>query len=355
MPLTIRPSTLLTFGLVWAVLYAQLSDPVVGLSLLRAVVVTTLTSVAFFVSIIAHELAHAVMARLLDLPVTGVTVFSLGGITRLGDEPAAPVDEYLVAIAGPLTNLLLGGLLLAAGVHLGAHTLTGVLLRFLGDLNAAIGVFNLLPGHPLDGGAMLRAGMWRLTGDRLVASRTVARLGQALAFALVGGGVVGGLTADEVGAGVGPWWLAVVGLFMLAAARNGLVQANVRAQLDGLRVADLVRGVGWQGEQGWTVARVVADVARRGDGLVLDHDHAVGTFGPDQLATIPSAAWEQTTLGETMQRVAGHAEDDEPLVAVLDRFGRTSGAVLAVTGQGAHVGVLNVRDVVARLRGPQDG
>ena len=193
----VRPSALVTLGVLWVVLYAQLASELAWRGWWVAPVLVTVTCVAFLASVVAHELAHAMVARALGLPVTAVTVFHLGGMTQLGRDPEQPRDEALVAAAGPLVNLLAAGVLLVVGIGLGARTLLGSTLVFLGYLNGTIGVFNLLPGHPLDGGALLRSAVWAVTGDALRALRLTGVLGQALGGAMVVGGVLGALPGDR--------------------------------------------------------------------------------------------------------------------------------------------------------------
>ncbi len=340
----------MTAGILWLALYVQLAPPETRLSVVAAVALSSLTTAGFFASIVAHELSHAAVGRVLGLRVVGVTIFYLGGVTQLEDEPDEPADELAIAVAGPLTNLTLGAVMLAA-----ANVVDGVVgavtLGFLGEINVAIGVFNLVPGHPLDGGAILRAGLWQLTGDRVRAARTTARAGQALAYILIGVGLTG-LFREGGQSSSTLVWLAIVGLFILTAARTSLVQAEVRQRLEGLTVDDVLRTSPWSGEIGWTVARVVADVVRsQGHGLVLDTGgRAVGTFGPDELAGIPSASWDHLTLGETMRDLPGSVDRLLPLVDVLPRFEGDAEAILAVTDAGRPVGVVRARDVIARAR-----
>lgn len=348
-PLRMRPSTLVTAALLWVALYVQLAPPATRLSVAAAVVLCTLTTVGFFASVLAHELSHAALGRLLGLDVRGVTIFYLGGVTELDSEPEEPQVELAIAVAGPLTNLTLGAVLLAVA-GLGGGPVAGVSMRFLGEINVAIGAFNLLPGHPLDGGAILRAGLWRATGDRLRAARTTARAGQGLAYGLIGAGVVG-LFRDGTG-DPALVWLAVVGLFILTAARTGLVQAELRQRLSGQTVADVLHPSPWTGEIGWTVARVVADVVRsQTAGLVVDAaGRPVGAFGPDELADIPSSTWDHLTLGETMREVRGSVDQRLPLADVLPRFEGDTTAALAVTDAGGPIGVVTAEQVIARVR-----
>lgn len=349
-PVHLRGSALVTLGVLWAVLYAQLASSLVWREAWLAPALATVTCAVFLASVVLHELAHALVARLLGLPVTAVTVFHLGGMTQLGRDPDDPRDEALVATAGPLVNLLAAGLLLVAGFTLGARTPTGSTLVFLGYLNGTIGVFNLLPGHPLDGGALVRSAVWAATGDAVRALRLSALLGQALGGAMVLGGVLGALP------GPGPsqpaWlWLAAVGGFVAVAARVGVIHADVRVRLGGLRARDLSRDVAFSIGDRAAVGAVVAEVSRaEHPGLVLDQRGApVGTFGSDEVARVSPGSWDHVTVAESMQPLLGAVDADEDLLAVLPRFRRTRDSALAVVLDGRAVGVLVASDVLAHL------
>jgi Zn-dependent protease len=188
----------------------------VGLSLVFAL--------AFFASVLAHELGHAVVARAVGVPTAEIRLFVFGGVARITGEPADPGGEALVAMAGPLVSVVLAGLL-----DLASRTLTGPagdLLALLSLGNLVVAGFNLLPGFPLDGGRVARALVWRLTGRRLLATRVTALAGRALAAALILGGAGASLWRQT------PRWLpqVVLGLFLWQAATQG-ERSAVRQEL----------------------------------------------------------------------------------------------------------------------------
>ena len=142
-----------------------------------------LFAVGFFGCVLAHELAHALVARAVGVPTTEIRLFVFGGVARIAGEPADPGDEALVAMAGPLASVTLAGLLDLASRQLAGPP--GDLLAWLFVGNLVVAGFNLLPGFPLDGGRVARALLWRLTGRRLLATRVTAAGGRALAAVLV--------------------------------------------------------------------------------------------------------------------------------------------------------------------------
>jgi Zn-dependent protease len=350
-PVRLRGSAVVTLVVLWVILHVQLAPAVAVRAWWVAPSMATLTTLGFGLSVVVHELAHAAVARALYLPVTGITVFHLGGATHLAREPEDWRDETAVAVAGPLANLTAAGALLVAGSTLGAGSATGAVLVLLGYVNASIGLFNLLPGHPLDGGALLRAATWAVTGDPDGALRLSSRLGQALGTSLVVGGVLGALPVAP-GDGDSSWlWLALVGAFVLHAARIGVIRGTVRAALAGVRVADLTRASAFDAFGSHTVATAVAAVTRAGTaGLVLDgQGHAVGTFGPDELASVPEARWSHLTIEETMRPVQGSVPAEQLVLDAVAAFGGARDAVLAVLHAGRPVGTLAAADVLAHV------
>ena len=180
-----------------------------------AVLLSVAFTVAFFGCVLAHELAHALAARVLGVPTAEITLFVFGGVARILAEPAGAGGEALLAMAGPLASVCLAGLFALASQLAGGWPADLLGLLFLGNL--VVAAFNLLPGFPLDGGRVARAAVWRLTGRRLLATRVTAWAGRALAGLLVAGG-----------AAAVAWWHTpryllhvVLGVFLWRAAAQG--------------------------------------------------------------------------------------------------------------------------------------
>jgi Zn-dependent protease len=206
----------------------------------------------FFVSLLAHELGHALVARRLGVEILGIDLWFFGGIAKMDRDPDTPGAEFKIAVAGPLVSLGvvalcagLGTLLVGWNEFLDAALLrTGVdvtpgllLLSWLGSINAAVFVFNLLPAFPLDGGRIARAIVWRVTGDRLRSTRIAANLGQGLAYILIGFGLYLALLSSAAFSGL---WLAVLGWFLLQAARGAVAQTVFSERIEGVTVADIM-------------------------------------------------------------------------------------------------------------------
>ena len=188
------------------------------------------SSLLFFGSVLVHELAHAGMARARDIPVYGITLFMFGGATAARMDDRGAVDEFLVTAVGPASSIALGGAFWGL-----AQITEGPLSSALGNLgwwNFALGVFNLVPGFPLDGGRILRSIVWRVTGNLDRATTVAATLGMIVAAGLIGYGLW--QMFDDQGSVISGVWIAFIGLFLFQGARGTLVsQRNQRALASG--------------------------------------------------------------------------------------------------------------------------
>src|SRR5215469_13110928 len=194
------------------------------------VAAAVVTAVAYMGSLLAHELAHSLVARRNGLQVEGITLWLLGGVSRLQGEVSDPGAEVRIAGVGPLVSLLLGGgfLLLAWLVHAaGVRGVVVVALAWLGGINVLLAVFNVIPAAPLDGGRLLRAVLWRITGDKLKAAVWSARSGQVFGWALVVVSAYLVLVRREYN-----WlWFALLGWFLISAATAESQQAMLQSRL----------------------------------------------------------------------------------------------------------------------------
>ncbi len=197
--------------------------------------IAIVASLLLFVSVIAHELGHSLVARSQGLPVKNITLFALGGVAQLTREPETPGREAWMAIAGPLVSAAIGGLSLGAAYLLsGPQQLVG-LLAYLGIANLALLAFNLLPGFPMDGGRVLRALLWRLEHDVVRATAQAAVVGQVFGWGFIALGAVMLFRGD-----IGGIWLFFVGWLLIGAARATARQTRIDHDLRGVPAARLM-------------------------------------------------------------------------------------------------------------------
>ena len=261
-------------------------------------------AVLLFVSVFLHELSHAFAALDQGVRVAGITLHVFGGVSQLDAEPPTPRAEVLIAVVGPLTSFGIAGVCLAADRLIEGPAAFHVLASYLVAINLMVGLFNLVPGFPLDGGRVLRAAIWWWTGRLVRATRIATRFGAAIALLLVALGAVRAMLGDFVGGG----WLVLIGLFLQQAAGSSWEFARVRAKLEGLHVEDVMM-------RGPLSTDLIVPLAEAGSALRAE-----------QVVQPTESAW-----------------------AAFLKLGRTRDGRLAVVDGGALVGVLTRRDLQAAL------
>jgi len=202
-----------------------------------------ITALFFFVSILVHELAHAAVAKSRGMSVRSITLFALGGVANIEQESTDAKSEFWTAIVGPLTSLVIGFFFLSTARAVGWRPELGMpaspawaALAWLGYINIALAVFNMIPGYPLDGGRVLRAIAWHFTGNIVRATRIAAGVGQFIAGVLI----IFGIFRFFGGAGFGGLWMAFIGWFLSQAAAGSYAEVQASAVLSDVRVRDLM-------------------------------------------------------------------------------------------------------------------
>ena len=264
------------------------------------------TVLAFFASIVLHELAHSLVARAQAIPVRSITLFVFGGVAHITREAKKPLPELLMAAAGPLTSMVLGVLFLLAWWGLGAHEDRpfDVTLYWLGFVNIVLGIFNLIPAYPMDGGRVFRSLIWLVTRNFHLATSIAAWTGRGLAWTMIALGAltflaVGPLESDPIQG----LWLILMGLFLENAARRGLLQTRVVKVLEGYTAGDLMTTdppVIQQQLSVGAVVRGVIDINPRLCYFVEDAGRLAGILSAYQVRLLPEARWDSTTVGEAM-------------------------------------------------------
>jgi Zn-dependent protease len=310
------------------------------------------TALLFLASLLAHEAAHAVVARRKNVGVQSITLWMLGGVAQLDDEPPTARTELAIAAAGPVTSLIAGGVLLAGAEtarSLGTPALIVAALAWVGGTNAFLAVFNLLPGAPLDGGRVLRAIVWMWSGDRARGDRAATGAGQVVGAVLAGAGAAQLLLLGQTGG----LWLMLVGWFLVWAASTEARSRAVRKAAEGVRVRDLMTP-GPDCAAAWLpIGEFAAGVAARSRQSVFP---VIGLDGEPRgavtlqvLSRIPPAR-----TGERVDTVAlplppGYtAAPDDPATCLLDHA-PVGGALLAVVMTNGQVTGMVTADDLGRL------
>src|SRR5712691_2198110 len=314
-----------------------------------------LTSALFFGSLVFHEMAHSVVAKHYNIPVVSITLFIFGGVARIGRDPARAVEEFNIAVAGPVLSFLLAGGFKLLALASNANAVTVALGNVLAGINFSLAVFNLLPGFPLDGGRIFRAGVWGLTKSYTRATKIAVRTGQAIAYGMIGLGFFGaawGWLHRQDGFVISGMWLAFIGWFLLTAARQSGAQADARGALEGLRVSDIMTA------ELPTVGREISleDYAReilrtgRRAHLVVAHEQLVGLMTAEALHSVPQHDWEVTSVQAVMlpKEKLHWAAPEEPALSLLDRMRTVGMQQMPVIAGGSVVGIVT-RDSILHV------
>jgi len=329
--------------------------------------------VLFFASVLAHELAHAVVAQARGLPVRSITLFIFGGVANIEREPTSPGTEFLVAVVGPVTSIVLGVLATLAGILLSRGGVTGsasveqalanlspltTLLLWLGPINIVLGLFNLVPGFPLDGGRVLRSLLWAASGNLRQATRWATWVGQAVAwlFIIAGIAMIFGVRIPFFGTGViSGLWLAFIGWFLNSAAVQSYRQVVVDDMLEGVPVARLMRRDAPTVAPNTSVSQLVDDFVMKTDERafpVVDGDRLEGLVCLEDVRQVPRAAWDTTPVSQIMtpaSQLTVVAPRDDASQA-LQKLGQRDVRQIPVVQDGHVVGMLRRRDVLRWLQ-----
>jgi Zn-dependent protease len=281
--------------------------------------VAAVVAALFFASVLVHELSHALVARRFGITVRDITLFVFGGAATLEGDARTPRQEALIAFAGPASSLLLGGAFYALVLVTGQEQVAAV-LGWLAFINISLGVFNLIPGFPMDGGRLLRALLWRLRGDQLAATRNAATVGRLFGYLLIG---LGAYIAFDGGVFNGIW-LALIGWFISSAAESSVAQMSVQRMLRGVKVRDVMEPEPASVNPNETVADLVNERLMRGEdrSFLVRHDDG-GLAGIVTLSDIRRTAREQWPMARVTDIMTRHADlakvgPDEELERALD-------------------------------------
>lgn len=339
--------------------------------------VALLAALLFFASVLAHELAHSLVARSQGLPVRNITLFLFGGVSNIQREPSNPKNEFWMSIAGPLTSIVLGLalLLLGAGSQVALHGIritpaqiftnsspVSALLLWLGSVNVILGIFNLVPGFPLDGGRVLRSIIWGLTHNLRTATRWAAGVGQLVAWLLIIAGIAMafGFYIPFLGTGlVSGLWLAFIGWFLNSASNQSYQQVEIQDLLEGVPVARIMRTNPPTVDPDCMVADLVHNHMMGTDDLafpVLEQEKLVGIVTLDDVRKVHQEDWPTTPVSSIMTHAADLVtvapEDDAS--AAMEKLIERDVRQLPVVRPGAFggdlLGLLRRQDIMRWLQ-----
>jgi Zn-dependent protease/predicted transcriptional regulator len=312
------------------------------------------TSLLFFASVLFHELSHSMVARFYKIRVVSITLFVFGGVARIGREPAKAIQEFNIAIAGPLASLFLAFGFFSLTQFFPYAQMTGALAVWLWQTNAALALFNLLPGFPLDGGRIFRAIVWGVTKNFARATTIAGISGKIVAYGLIVFGAWLGITKGQWTSGL---WMAFIGWFLLNAAQESVAQVAIRETLSGLHAADVMSHEVPTVPRNMSLEEYGQEVARTGRRchLVTTDDRLVGMINVHTLNSVPRHEWGNMSVQGAMipREKILWARPEESLLALLERLVAADVNQMPVVSDtendGAHIIGMITRDSILRV------
>ncbi|MCL0034485.1 site-2 protease family protein [Dehalococcoidia bacterium] len=317
-------------------------------SLTARVAVGLATSLLFFGSVLAHELAHSLVAQAAGIRVHSITLFILGGLAQIAQEPGRPNVEFRVALAGPATSLALG--VLFGTISIAAAGISEPLVAasaWLGLINIVLAVFNLIPGFPLDGGRVLRAIIWWRTGNLRSATRIASAIGRGVGYLFIFGGIWMVFQGNW-----GGLWMAFIGWFIQNAAAGSYHQVVLQDMLQGHPVSEVMMRDCPAVPPELTLEELVDDYIL-GSGRrcfpVVEGNRALGLMTVHNVKQVPRDLWPTRTLGEAMTPLDGlkWVGPGEDLSSVLQLMSTEDINQVPVVDEGNIVGMVARENLLA--------
>lgn len=314
-------------------------------------------SVLFFASIVFHELSHSVVALHYKIPVDSITLFVFGGISRITREADSAKQEFNIAIAGPLSSFFLAGIFLLIAMLTPRNSMIQVASGWMAYVNFALGIFNLVPGFPMDGGRVLRAAVWGITKNYDKASRIASRSGQFIAYVMIMLGIwaiveQNGAISRILGGWFGGLWLAFIGWFLLSAAQETYTQVAVRHTLEGLSAGDVMSPDVPTVARDISLQDYVHEVLRTGRRchVVTGNGMAVGLVTLHRVQNFPRDEWTNTSIQAAMIPLNNihWVTPTQPVMGVLEQMQTEDVNQMPVLQEGHIIGMIS-RDSILRV------
>jgi len=314
-------------------------------------VVGAITAIMLFGSVLLHELGHSLVALRYKIPVRNITLFIFGGISQISEEPVSAISEFWITIAGPIVSFGLAGIFALLTFITSGFAPLFAIIKYLAYINVILGLFNLIPGFPLDGGGVLMSIVWGITHNRHRALLIASGVGSFFAylfivygvFQLFGGNVVNGL------------WVAFIGWFLVTASRGQVIQERVKGLLSGHKASE-VMSQGYTIVQSDTTLQALVDdhilASSRRSFIVEKGEEVVGLLTLHHLRDVPKEQWPTTTVAQVMIPCSQWKQIglDTELWDAMQEMDRDGVNQLPVMTDGRIEGMLTREDIISYLR-----
>ncbi|MGB0034738.1 MAG: site-2 protease family protein [Candidatus Acidiferrales bacterium] len=347
-PIYLHSSWFIIFALITLSLRTQFTSQHPSWSPAQHWALGIITSVLFFASVLFHELSHSVVAKHYRIRVQSITLFIFGGLARIARDPSRAIQEFNIAIAGPLSSLFLSGSFWLLSRYFHGNDMAAAAMGWLWQINLLLALFNLVPGFPLDGGRILRGIAWGITGNFDRASRIASTTGQIFAYMMIIFGAWQALSGNWVGG----LWTAFIGWFLLTASQESYAQIAMRNTLGGVSAADIMTHDVPTVPRDTSLEEYIHEVLRTGRRfhIVTGADTPVGLVTLHAARAVPRDEWTNTSIQAAMIPIdrIHSASPEEPALAVLERMQTEDINQMPVLSEGKIVGII-ARDTILRV------
>lgn len=319
--------------------------------LISNIVLAVVTSLFFFVSVLAHELGHSIIAIRNKIPVQGITLFIFGGVAQIGHEPRTPGEEFRIAIAGPLVSLGLAGIFGGIWLITQNFPLLAAPGVYLMRINWILAIFNMIPGFPLDGGRVLRAIVWRYTNNFQRATQIASFTGQVIAFGFIGYGVYVIFQGNLMNG----LWMIFIGWFLQNAAASAYTQMNLRHAITGIKVSQVMSRECSEVPRLVSINQIVENNVLQGGQrcfFICDQGKLNGMITLRDITKLPQTKWRFTTAEQVMipfERLI-YVDPDTELLEALQIMDSEKIAQIPVVQNNNLIGTLTREQIIHYLR-----
>jgi Zn-dependent protease len=337
--------------LTWSLAIGYFPREFPQLPLISSTILAVVTSLCFFISVLAHELGHSIVAIRNNIPVRGITLFIFGGVAQIGHEPRSPGAEFRIAIAGPIVSLALAALFGSIWLVTKSFPLLAAPGVYLMRINIILAFFNLIPGFPLDGGRVLRAIVWQYTNNFKRATQIASFTGQVIAFGFIGYGVFVIFQGDLMNG----LWMIFIGWFLQNAAASAYSQMNMRHAMTGIKVSQVMSRECKEVPRLVSVNQIIEDYVLQGGQrcfFIYDQGKLNGMITLRDITKLPQSKWRFTTAEQVMipfNRLT-YIDPDTDLIEALQVMDSENIAQIPVVQDGILLGTLNREQIIHYIR-----
>ncbi|MEM2122878.1 MAG: site-2 protease family protein [Candidatus Bathyarchaeia archaeon] len=337
---------------VWSVGFSYMPLQYPGQGLLRYLTVGVLSAVIIFLSVLFHELCHSIVAKRMGIPVPSIVLFLFGGVSQIAEEPREPFGELKMAAVGPLSSLFLSGLFAMVWLLLRLKEVTvSALLQYGFIINLMLGLFNLVPAFPMDGGRVLRAILWMRSKSLISATRKSAFVAELISYVFIGLGFL----SIFIGALANGMWLIFLGWFVKGGAEASLRHIVVAQALAKEKVRGFMSSPVCIPSPDWSLEEAVNECFYKyshGGFPVMDGGELKGILATEDVKRIPRDKWRDTTVKEAMTPLSRlvTVDPDDPASEALIKISKYSVGRLPVVEDGKLVGIITRSDLMRAVR-----